>query len=60
MESAACDAVGGGELKCVVLCFGMEVEVDGVDSVLEVNSAKCTLGCLRPLRGSLRAVGGLA
>lgn len=20
MESAACDAVGGGELKCVVLC----------------------------------------
>jgi hypothetical protein len=47
-------------LCCVVLCCGMEVEVDGVDSVLEVNSAKCTLGCLRPLRGSLRAVGGLA
>jgi hypothetical protein len=39
-------------LKCVVLGCGMEV--DGVDLVLEVNSAKCTLRCLRPLRGSLR------
>ena len=45
-------------MLCLCLCCGMEV--DGVDSVLEVNSAKCTLGCLRPLRGSLGAVGGFA